>query len=441
MSMSRRTTQCKYYSRGICYKGDACEFLHERRASSHNVCCYYQKGICTYGSRCRYEHVKPIQSSDVPSSSLVCPLSKDKYSVTQDPLSGSTSYVVSSSSLGSEDSSSNGPSIPCRLSHGAPSSSAALKDKVSESMPLSVPSMSTLGSIDSTDAHVSTSKTPLSSERCNCNYDGGLADSDAERPGQGSSCSLVAEGTYPHGGNYTDINGVSSSWGRRSLCPDRPQEEEQRKAYEKKQKQLEAIKISEEIECNICFDRVLSKPTIAERRFGILSECNHPFCVTCIRNWRRSYSTSGMHVNSASRCCPICRKLSYFVIPSNIWYTSDEEKESIINNYKARLRLIDCKHFDSGNGNCPFGSICFYKHTVEPGSYRWIQHRSPPPPPRRRNRLSEHLWSLENRRWGGEDDDDDDMEFLYGFDGDDMSTLEMTILLHQLSFDCPSDEE
>jgi hypothetical protein len=24
-------------------------------------------------------------------------------------------------------------------------------------------------------------------------------------------------------------------------------------------------------------------------------------------------------------------------------------------------RLIDCKHFDSGNGNCPFGASCFYK--------------------------------------------------------------------------------
>lgn len=25
------------------------------------------------------------------------------------------------------------------------------------------------------------------------------------------------------------------------------------------------------------------------------------------------------------------------------------------------FRLIDCKHFESGNGNCPFGASCFYK--------------------------------------------------------------------------------
>ncbi|KAF2293605.1 hypothetical protein GH714_003224 [Hevea brasiliensis] len=38
--------------------------------------------------------------------------------------------------------------------------------------------------------------------------------------------------------------------------------------------------------------------------------------------------------------CPICRKLSYFVVPSVLW-------------------SIDCKYFDFGNGNCPFGTSCF----------------------------------------------------------------------------------
>ncbi|KAG6777702.1 hypothetical protein POTOM_017531 [Populus tomentosa] len=64
-----------------------------------------------------------------------------------------------------------------------------------------------------------------------------------------------------------------------------------------------------------------------------------------------------------------------------------EEKQEIIDTYKARLRQIDCKHFNFGNGNCPFGINCFYKHTVMPGSYTWKHHKPPPrrPPPRRRS--------------------------------------------------------
>ncbi|XP_050284820.1 E3 ubiquitin-protein ligase makorin-like isoform X2 [Quercus robur] len=61
------------------------------------------------------------------------------------------------------------------------------------------------------------------------------------------------------------------------------------------------------------------------------------------------------------------RKLSYFVSPSVIWYSSKEEKQDIVDSYKAKLKSIDCKHFDFGNGNCPFGSSCFYKHAYRDG--------------------------------------------------------------------------
>jgi E3 ubiquitin-protein ligase makorin len=127
------------------------------------------------------------------------------------------------------------------------------------------------------------------------------------------------------------------------------------------------LKRSQSIECSVCLERVLSKPTAAERKFGLLSECDHPFCISCIRNWRSSSPTSGMDVNSALRSCPICRKLSYFVIPSVIWYANKKEKQEIVDSYKARLRSIDCKHFEFGNGSCPFGTSCFYKHGYRDG--------------------------------------------------------------------------
>jgi E3 ubiquitin-protein ligase makorin len=123
------------------------------------------------------------------------------------------------------------------------------------------------------------------------------------------------------------------------LHPFRPDERnEHLKACEKKQKNLDLLKYSQEIECSVCLDRVLSKLTAAERKFGLLSECNHPFCISCIRNWRGSSPTSGMDVNSSLRACPICRKLSYFVIPSVIWYSTKEEKQEIVDTYKEKLR-------------------------------------------------------------------------------------------------------
>ncbi|EPS60306.1 hypothetical protein M569_14498 [Genlisea aurea] len=130
----------------------------------------------------------------------------------------------------------------------------------------------------------------------------------------------------------------------------------------RRKKRSDALRSSQEIECGVCLERVLSKPTASERKFGILSECDHPFCISCIRKWRSSSPSSGIDVNSALRACPMCRKVSYFVVPSVAWYETEEEKLEIIDSYKAKLKTIDCKHFDFGNGECPFGTNCFYRH-------------------------------------------------------------------------------
>lgn len=182
-------------------------------------------------------------------------------------------------------------------------------------------------------------------------------------------CSYAAAGNCPRGGKCPHIHGdLCPTCGKNCLHPFRPKErEEHSRTCEKMQKHLEALRRSQEIECSVCLERVLLKPTAAERKFGLLSECNHPFCITCIRNWRSSSPTTGMDVNATLRACPICRKLSYYVIPSVIWYFSDEEKDEIVNNYKSKLKSIDCKYFDFGSGSCPFGTSCFYKHAYRDG--------------------------------------------------------------------------
>jgi E3 ubiquitin-protein ligase makorin len=36
---------------------------------------------------------------------------------------------------------------------------------------------------------------------------------------------------------------------------------------------------------------------------------------------------------------------------------------------------IDCKYFDYGNGTCPFGTSCFYKHMFRDGSREEVKLR------------------------------------------------------------------
>ena len=263
------------------------------------ICTFYQKGICVYGSRCRYDHVKPSRPESTASSSLT--------------VLASTSVSLA---------------LPARtVSSGVRTVLAVPPELSASSRPFIAPS---------------TPAWDLESVQLDF-----LEDGDGEviqprnvKPADRSLCSFAAAGSCPRGDKCPHIHGDLCAYcGKHCLHPFRPDERnEHLKACEKKQKNLDLLKYSQEIECSVCLDRVLSKLTAAERKFGLLSECNHPFCISCIRNWRGSSPTSGMDVNSSLRSCPICRKLSYFVIPSVIWYSTKEEKQEIVDTYKEKLR-------------------------------------------------------------------------------------------------------
>jgi len=140
-----------------------------------------------------------------------------------------------------------------------------------------------------------------------------------------------------------------------------------------------AVARSKEKVCGICFEVVMQKwPD--EQRFGILSSCNHCFCLTCIRKWRQSKQFD----NKIIRSCPECRVSSDFVCPSPYWVDTKEEKEKVINKYKSALAKKDCKYFKHGRGNCPFGNKCFYRHCLENGKQVDV---GPPPSSNNTNNL------------------------------------------------------
>ncbi|TVU11426.1 hypothetical protein EJB05_45012 [Eragrostis curvula] len=333
--MSTKRILCKFYMHGACLKGEYCEFSHDWSDQANNVCTFYQKGACSYGSRCRYDHVKVSRNP----------------TVMPPPPSSSSARRVASTSLQLL-----GSSHPPHMVHQTDTSNET--QQVSMNM-LSHSASKPAWRNDFQKATAAEDGIDWSSNPNEQNQ-------TSMRPADLPICSFAAAGNCPYGESCLQMHGdLCTTCGKMCLHPYRPDEREDHiKLCEKNHKRLEALKRSQEIECCVCLDRVLSKPTAAERKFGLLSECDHAFCIGCIRNWRNNSPSSGMDVNSALRACPICRKLSYYVIPSVLWYFSKEEKQEIIESYKSKLKSIDCKYFDFGTGSCPFGTSCFYRLTL-----------------------------------------------------------------------------
>lgn len=367
----QRRGQCKFYAQGTCLKGESCEFVHDlKMIPAKKACLYYQRGSCAFGSRCKFEHSKSSWMESSASSS----------SCARGPTTSNHSPVCISSggsAIGTAQNSSVNPVLPSTVKNPIASVDSA-------TMTPQNPSFFAVLS-DSSTPNISPVKPDIPNGQ------------SVENGGNNRKiCSLAADGICPLGESCSDIHGnLCATCGKYCLHPFKP---EDREKHAKECKKKQALERSQEIECSVCLERVLSKTSAFERKFGLLSECDHPFCIACIKKWRSSSSSSGFEVNSAARACPICRKVSYYVIPSLIWHSSKEEKQEIINQYKAKLKSIDCRYFNFGNGSCRHGSSCFYKHEVKPGSSR-------------RNRSSNANYRHNNRQHRGRWDDDDDLGF------------------------------
>lgn len=116
---------------------------------------------------------------------------------------------------------------------------------------------------------------------------------------------------------------------------------------------------AEEITCGICFE--------VPGQFGLLNGCSHPFCLNCLRDWRKS-SKKDIHLvfSNIIKTCPLCRAESRFITPSSRFYPlGDPKREELIAAYKESMARINCRYFEKSSPIkrfCPYGSDCFYKH-------------------------------------------------------------------------------
>uniref|UniRef100_A0A3Q2CGS6 RING-type E3 ubiquitin transferase n=1 Tax=Cyprinodon variegatus TaxID=28743 RepID=A0A3Q2CGS6_CYPVA len=121
---------------------------------------------------------------------------------------------------------------------------------------------------------------------------------------------------------------------------------------------VEPLLKSKNVVCGICMENVYEKEEQRNRVFGILPNCNHPFCLKCIKLLTANVLTPSMCI---CRACPQCRVRSAFYVPNKHW-VEGEEKENLITAFKKKLGR--CSFFER-NGFCPFKKDCLYEHVLD----------------------------------------------------------------------------
>ena len=109
--------------------------------------------------------------------------------------------------------------------------------------------------------------------------------------------------------------------------------------------------------CEICSDDIGGHGG----RFGLLENCDHVFCLNCIREWRNQREKQD---RENLRKCPVCRVDSFIIIPSTRFLRGAEKIEER-ERYKSSVAGIPCKNFNYGKGKCQFGTSCMYMHLQE----------------------------------------------------------------------------
>uniref|UniRef100_A0A8D0E287 E3 ubiquitin-protein ligase makorin-2 n=1 Tax=Salvator merianae TaxID=96440 RepID=A0A8D0E287_SALMN len=400
---------------GVCREGSRCLFSHDlSKSKPSTICKFYQKGQCAYGTRCRYDHVKPPGASS--SSGTVGTRALSASAPPFHSLNSQSEQNVQCKSLENMKSKVHEPGKREKKT-------LVLRDRdlcSSNEERTRSTAVSDSGCCSGLNAAPETKPhSYLEAIRSGLEED---EDEPASSYTDGEQlCPYAAAGTCQFGDRCLYLHGqVCEICGLQVLHPFDP---EQRKSHEKmcmatfelEMEKAFAFQASQDKVCSICMEVVYDKPSASERRFGILSNCNHTYCLSCIRQWRGVKQFE----NPIIKSCPECRVISEFVIPSVYWVEDQTKKNELIEAFKQGVGRKPCKYFEQGKGTCPFGGKCLYLHAYPDG------RRAEPEKPRKqlssegtvRFLNSVRLWDFiedrENRTLPGASDDVTEMGELF----------------------------
>ncbi|XP_071611572.1 E3 ubiquitin-protein ligase makorin-2 isoform X2 [Heliangelus exortis] len=322
--MSTKQVTCRYYMQGVCREGSKCLFSHDLATSkSSTICKYYQKGQCAYGARCRYDHTRLPASGGAAAAAPAPPALSS--AALQHPQPGAPITRSRVQESGKRERK----TLVLRDRNLCGSSEEKQRGSVSsEVLPCS-------------EQDESLDMKPHSYLEAICS---GLEEAVGGRscPEGEQLCPYAAAGACHFGERCLYLHGdLCEICGLQVL---HPFDQEQRKAhemmcmatFEHDMEKAFAFQASQDKVCSICMEVVYEKPSASERRFGILSNCNHTYCLSCIRQWR----CAKQFENPVIKACPECRVISEFVIPSAYWVEDQEKKNELIEAFKQGVGIL-----------------------------------------------------------------------------------------------------
>ncbi|XP_033647218.1 probable E3 ubiquitin-protein ligase makorin-1 isoform X1 [Asterias rubens] len=418
---------CRYYIHGVCRAGDNCRYAHDQSGKPSNICKFYLGGNCRFGTTCRFDHVKPKQKQSTQQNKTTS--SKTKATPSLEPSVSSKMVTLKKGKVNGLTQRSSG-----SLS---PPGKVRMEDVIGAAE--FVPGQLYIGSVPPTYSAAATSglePTDVDDTCCTPCQNSPNSDESATPCNGGTKellCPFALKGTCRFGENCKYMHGdVCDMCGSACLIMDDPVQNKHHREFclaehEKSMKEAFAFQNSKEVKCCICFELILEKMPAKDRKFGLLSNCNHAYCLSCIRKWR----SAKQYEKKVVRACPTCRVPSPFVTPSDFWVDEPEEKKKVLERYKHALSKKECKYFRQGSGSCPFGAECFYLHAYPDGSKedrskaRHYGNGDGKIKAYRALSLWDFFEERENRFMDWDSDDDDDWFLYYDWSEDfDFSDIE-----------------
>ena len=318
---------------GVCRFGTNCFNSHDRNDRPSTVCRYYLAGSCVYGSGCRYDHIRP----KAPTATTTTPTSPTTTTTITNTVSNPTSLKSTTSST----TSSPHTTLPTTTTKPVSATTSATTIRDDDDDDSSSSNMVVLGrrkgntneydklikNIENNRALTSSGFTPKPSPSTSQeNNDNSRKPSSfiealtGSKPSQQQQDETIGE--YEPGYHYQQPQQqLCPFYEKEGICPFaenegvceylhgemcdicglnslHPFDEIQRNAHlEECSKQMEkdmeeafASQQSQDKQCGICMETVWDKEVPTDQRFGVLENCNHTFCLNCIRKWRSSKS-------------------------------------------------------------------------------------------------------------------------------------------------------
>ncbi|XP_075680916.1 putative E3 ubiquitin-protein ligase makorin-1 [Dermatophagoides pteronyssinus] len=345
--MSFKQLLCRFFQQGSCAYGDGCLYSHnpnEAVSIPEDVCLFFLRSNCMYGHECTRKH-RTIEEiiTQRDGNEVIQQAKKDETQSSIEVIQNETADTTNVNTDSSNDSTVDKLAFSSLTLNDAVASTShntlVLPDNATNSNK-SYASAAQNGFVENDTNRASL---PL----CTFYQNNGFCVYQNCQSIHGELCDLCGFWSiHPHNKQQSDLH--------RSECI---------KEHEESMEISFAYARSKELTCAICLDIVVEKEPRAQRRFGILENCSHVYCIECIRKWRNAQDMDKLN----KRNCPQCRVKSDFIIPSQFFYDDPTQKAKLIEDYKKALGSKHCKYFKRGRGNCPFEGACFYKHQYEDG--------------------------------------------------------------------------